>query len=214
MEDTLTMVPYLLQKDTWPQEGRHILAQHNEASICVYQAYRPAIARFAVDRQRFGGEFSYSRMSWVKPNFLWMMYRSGWATKEGQERILAIRIRRSFFDALLHSAVPSSPDPTRYASREAWQQALARSEVRLQWDPDHDPAGRPLRRRAIQLGLRGDMLRRFGERDLLSVVDITAFVAEQRQHLAGDLGALLVPEERVYRPSDGTAAAAVGIDVP
>src|SRR5262245_56200485 len=21
-------------------------------------------------------------MSWVKPNFLWMMYRSGWATKE------------------------------------------------------------------------------------------------------------------------------------
>ena len=214
MEDTLRTAPYVLQKDMWPQEGRHILAQHDEASIYVYQAYGSAIARFAVDHQRFGGEFSYSRMSWIKPNFLWMMYRSGWATKQGQEHILAIRIRRSLFDELLHSAVPSSPDPTRYASREGWQQALARSEVRLQWDPDHDPAGRPLRRRAIQLGLRGDALRRFGERDLLSVADITAFVTEQRLHLVGDLGALLVPEERVYQPSDGAAAAAVGIDVP
>ena len=135
------------------------------------------------------------------------MYRSGWATKDGQEHVLAIRVRRPFFDELLLSAVPSSPDPTRYASREAWQQALARSEVRLQWDPDHDPAGRPLRRRAIQLGLRGDVLRRFGEQDLLSVADITAFVAEQRQHLEDNLHALLVPEERVYRPSAGAAAA-------
>jgi hypothetical protein len=213
LEDTLKMVRYLVQKEIWPEEGRHILAQHDEVSIYVYQAYRPAIARFAVEHQRFGGEFSYSRMSWIKPNFLWMMYRSGWATKEGQQHILAIRIRRSFFDELLKAAVPSSLDPTRYASREAWQQALSRLEVRLQWDPDHDPAGRPLRRRAIQLGLRGDMLRRFGEQDLLSVADITAFVAEQRQHLADDLRGLLVPEECVYRPSAGAAAAAA-IAVP
>jgi hypothetical protein len=28
-------------------------------------------------------------MDWSKPNFLWMMYRSGWATKERRERIVA-----------------------------------------------------------------------------------------------------------------------------
>jgi hypothetical protein len=29
--------------------------------------------------------------TWVKPSFLWMMYRSGWATTPGQERILPAR---------------------------------------------------------------------------------------------------------------------------
>ncbi|MFM7854759.1 MAG: DUF4291 family protein [Flammeovirgaceae bacterium] len=27
---------------------------------------------------------SLNRMTWMKPNFLWMMYRSGWATKHNQ----------------------------------------------------------------------------------------------------------------------------------
>ena len=39
----------------------------------------------------FGGDhFSLNRMSWVKPNFLWMMYRSGWGQKEGQVVVLAV----------------------------------------------------------------------------------------------------------------------------
>ena len=59
----------------WPEEGRHILAQYDQESIIVYQAYRPAIGQFAAERQYFGGEFSLNRMSWIKPNFLWMMYR-------------------------------------------------------------------------------------------------------------------------------------------
>ena len=31
-------------------------------------------------------------MSWIKTSFLWMMHRSGWGTKENQERILQINI--------------------------------------------------------------------------------------------------------------------------
>ena len=85
---------YVDQARGWPQSGRHILAQFDADSIYVYQAYRPSIARFAVEHQKFGGEFSLNRMSWIKPNFLWMMYRAGWATKEGQEHILAVRLRR------------------------------------------------------------------------------------------------------------------------
>ncbi|MGN6153742.1 MAG: DUF4291 domain-containing protein [Lysobacteraceae bacterium] len=189
---------YTGQQQHWPTTGRHVLAQYDDAGIVVYQAYRPAIADFAVEQQRFGGEFSYTRMSWIKPNFLWMMFRAGWATKAGQERILAVRLRRSFFDEVLRDAVPSSFDPAHHASHDEWKAAIETSDVRLQWDPDHDPLGGPLARRAVQLGLRGAMLRRYGEQDLLSVEDITPFVIEQRTHLRDGFCDLVVPRERVY----------------
>ena len=193
----------------WPASGRHILAQFDDDSIIVYQAYRPAIAEYAVAHQRFGGEFSYARMSWIKPNFLWMMYRCGWAGKEGQERVRALRLPRSFFDTLLLQAVVSAYDARRHASREDWQAAVANSDVRLQWDPDHDPAGRPLQRRALQLGLRGNALRQFG---LLSVEDITAQVLQQRRNLE-EPARLQVPAERIYTPP-AEATAAIDLDPP
>jgi hypothetical protein len=203
---------YLQQSADWPEEGKHILAQFDAHSIYVYQAYRPAIARYAVEHQRFGGEFSFSRMSWIKPNFLWMMFRSGWATKEGQERILAVRLKRPFFDELLRTAVPSGFDPHRFATREEWSAAVETSECRLQWDPDHDPAGKPLARRAVQLGLRGALLRRYGGQELISIEDITPFVVEQRPYAAGDLAPLQTPAERVYVPGDPATAIAAGIE--
>jgi len=195
----------------WPQSGRHVLAQFDADTVHVYQAFRPAIARFAVEHQKFGGEFSFNRMSWIKPNFLWMMYRSGWATKEGQEHVLAIRLNRKFFDELLRTAVPSTYQPQQFANPQDWQSAVAASVVRLQWDPDHDPLGRPLARRAIQLGLRGEALRRYGH-ELVSVEDMTSFVAEQRLLLHEGFAGLQVPEERIYYPNDPQAAAAAGID--
>jgi hypothetical protein len=39
-----------------------------------------------------------------------MMYRSGWATKAGQECILAVRLKRAFFNEILREAVPSTYD--------------------------------------------------------------------------------------------------------
>ncbi|HXJ58413.1 MAG TPA: DUF4291 domain-containing protein [Verrucomicrobiae bacterium] len=202
---------YLDQVLDWPQSGRHILAQFDTDSIYVYQAYRPSIARFAVEHQQFGGDFSFSRMSWIKPNFLWMMYRAGWATKEGQEHILVVRLRRTFFDELLRLVVPSGFDSRRFATPEEWQAAVASSDVRCQWDPDHDPSGQPVERRAVQLGLRGVALRRYGQQELISVEDITPFVAEQRQHLNDGFVELHTPEERVYYPGDHEAAITVRI---
>src|SRR2546426_7893609 len=97
---------YLTQSKRWPASGRHILAQFDAETVLVYQAYRPAIGRFAAQQQRFGGEFGLNRMSWVKPNFLWMMYRSGWGTKEGQEVTLAVRLWRG---GLGHNPPPAGP---------------------------------------------------------------------------------------------------------
>src|SRR5271154_1939433 len=116
---------YATQVVRWPTTGRQILAQFNDESVVVYQAYRPAIGRFAADHQRFGGEFSFNRMSWIKPNFLWMMYRSGWGAKEGQEVTLALRLRRTGFDEILEGAVHSSYLPEVYSSPEEWKLRLA-----------------------------------------------------------------------------------------
>lgn len=160
---------YQDQKARWPASGRHILAQYDDENIIVYQAYRPSIGRYAAEQQVFGGDFSFSRMSWIKPNFLWMMYRSGWGTKEGQEVVLAVTLPRTLFDEILAAAVPSTFTSALYPDQESWKKAVEGSNVRLQWDPDHSPTGGPLERRAIQLGLRGDMLRRYGRDDVVSI---------------------------------------------
>ena len=200
---SLPLATYLDQSHAWPAEGRHILAQYDEQSVVVYQAYSPAIGWFAAEHGYFGGDFRYTRMSWIKPNFLWMMYRSAWGTKPGQEVTLAVRLRRDFFDRLLAQAVPSGFDPGLYPDAGAWRVAVATSDVRLQWDPDHDPSGAPLARRALQLGLRGAALEEYGRAALLGVEDISAFVAGQRQHaLSGAYAELLTPRERVYLPRD------------
>lgn len=208
----LPTAPYLEQRRTWPASGRHILAHYDDHSVIVYQAYRPSIGQYAVEHQRFGGEFSYTRMSWVKPNFLWMMYRSGWGSKADQEVTLGLRLRRTFFDALLAQAVQSTYCEEHHPGREAWRQALAASAVRLQWDPDHTPSGAPLERRAIQLGLRGDVLDAFGTRELLEVIDLTDFVAEQRPFVAArDYAHLRTPVERVYLPADPEIGKRLGL---
>ena len=208
----LVTEPYPEQVKVWPKQGRHVLAQYDDNTVIVYQAYRPAIGRYAAEHGAFGGDFSYARMSWVKPNFLWMMYRSGWGTKPDQEITLALRLRRSYFDALLAQAVPSSWDRELYPTRDEWSRAIARSDVRLQWDPDHHPSGAKLERRAIQLGLRGEVLEAYGRRELLEVIDLTGFVAEQRSRLeAGGVEALLIPRERVYVPTDTAVAVRLGL---
>ncbi|MEK7779904.1 MAG: DUF4291 domain-containing protein [Verrucomicrobiota bacterium] len=205
--------PYLEQLQLWPKTGQHILAQFDADTVVVYQAYRPAIGKHAAQHQHFGGEFSLNRMSWIKPNFLWMMYRSGWGTKEGQEITLAVRLRRTGFEEILRLAVHSSYLPEVYGSPERWRTRLAESPVRLQWDPDHDPRGGKQERRAIQLGLAGDVLRSYAQDWIVAIEDISGFVAEQRDHAqANGFAKLVTPREDVYLVSTPEVAARVGID--
>lgn len=207
----LSTESYLDQVDRWPSSGRHILAQFDAESIVVYQAYRPAIGHFAARHGWFGGDFSMGRMSWIKPNFLWMMYRCGWASKPDQEVVLAVRLRRTAFDEILGRAVQSTFTPEVYESHTAWKAALTRSDVRLQWDPDHGPSGEPLNRRAIQLGLRGEVLAQYAREWLLGVEDVTDFVREQRTRARAPYGLLVTPSEDVYPVADPIVAARLGI---
>ncbi|MEZ6036452.1 MAG: DUF4291 domain-containing protein [Planctomycetota bacterium] len=204
--------PYLAQRARWPAEGRVVLAQADATSVIVYQAYRPAVGHFAAQHGWFGGEFSLNRMTWIKPNFLWMMYRSSWGTAHNQEVVLAVRMRREAFDHVLATAVHSQFDAERYDSQEHWQKRVAGSDVRLQWDPDHAPGGAPQARRAVQLGMRGAAARSYSRDWLLGIEDISPFVAEQRAHVAaGALDRLVTPREEPY-PIAAETARHLGID--
>lgn len=45
------------------------------------------VCKIAVKHQKFVSPFKVDRLTWIKPSFLWMMYRCGWVQKEGQELI-------------------------------------------------------------------------------------------------------------------------------
>ncbi len=210
----LATQPYLEQVMRWPREGRHILAQYDESSIVVYQAYRPSIGYFAAQHGFFGGEFSLNRMSWIKTNFLWMMYRCGWASKPGQEVVLAVHLKRSAFDAILADAVHSSYVEEVYGSYQAWRQALEESAVRLQWDPDHHPSGAKVERRAIQLGLRDEFLEGYANAWIDRLEDITPFVRKQASFVAErNYKQLMMPREMVYPVSEPSVHTKLGLDL-
>ncbi|SHE52608.1 DUF4291 domain-containing protein [Chryseobacterium vrystaatense] len=193
----LKLKKYKEQLQDWPQKGHHIMAQYDDEKIIAYQSYRKQIGEFAVKNQYFGGAFSLERMTWIKPDFFWMMYRNGWGTKEDQEYVLAIHLKMDAFKKYLENAVYSSYKDNLGISQKEWQDQVKESSVRLQWDPDHDPFGNKLERRAIQIGLRNEFAHTFAHEDILLIENISDFVKEQYQFvLNDDLDNLIIPEEK------------------
>lgn len=152
---------------------RQILAQFDEGGIFVYQAFKPAIADRALRLGTFGKGFSLERMTWIKPSYKWMLYRSGYATKHGQERILKIQLSHAGFQTILAQAIPASYNRDLFATKLDWERALKLSEVRYQWDPDRNLRLERLERRAIQLGIRGGTVRSYVRDWILGIEDVT-----------------------------------------
>lgn len=178
---------------------KRINAVYNDETIRIYQAFNKRIADEAVKLGTFGNSFKKERMTWIKPSFLWMMYRSGWAEKENQERILAIDIKREGFDEILRNAVMSSYSKNMNISYEEWKKQIAVSEVRCQFDPDRDIYGNPQSVRAIQLGLRGKMVDRYINEWIVSITDITKNVRYLKSlRDSGNLLPELLPVEKEY----------------
>lgn len=190
---------YTEQLKRLPHDGKQIIGQLHNNTMIVYQAFNSGIADYAVQHQKFGGpHYSFTRMSWIKPGFLWMMYRAGWANKEHQQKILAITLPIEKFKLILEQATISSCSGEIYNSHDAWKEELERTEVRLQWDPDHDPHGTKQVRKAIQLGLKGTILKQFCTEWILKIEDITDFVKQEYEKVkAKDLETLQVPYEEI-----------------
>ena len=179
-------------------DGKQIVTGYQtENDIIVYQAYNPQIAAYAIEHQKFGGSnYSFNRMTWIKPNFLWMMYRCGWASKPNQERVLAISISKDFFIKLLREGQVTSMKQAHYKEESIWRKFLNTSEVRIQWDPHHRPDESKLERKAIQIGIKGGLQKEFGTKQINFIKDITHFVKEQKMYIdRGDYPYLKIPIE-------------------
>lgn len=154
--------------------AHEIRADFDARTIVVYQAYSPAIAEPALKARRFVPPFSRGRMTWIKPSFLWLMERSNWARKPGQERILAVRITRAGWEDALSQAVLTAHVPGVYRDPDDWQQQFERAPVHVQWDPERSLRGADLGIGSIQVGLSRHVIDRFVDEWTVDISDETA----------------------------------------
>jgi hypothetical protein len=134
--------------------------------VYVYQAFNAAIADWAVEHQKFGGpDFNPRRMTWVKPSFAWVLYRSGYAQKHNQTRILKVKLSHENVAKLLNVCM--------------CKEGGGGTKGRVQWDPARDLLAsdgkkpRKLQReRAIQIGFSADVSELY-VRSVISIEDIT-----------------------------------------
>ncbi|MFJ8600850.1 DUF4291 domain-containing protein [Streptomyces shenzhenensis] len=184
-------------------------ALHTDSTITVYQAYAPQIGLLAARQGRFPSAWQRDRMTWIKPSFLWMMYRCGWGAKEGQETVLAVEISREGFEWALEHACLSHYEHGLHADRATWKRQLKRAPARVQWDPERDLHLQPLPHRSLQLGLGGEAARLYADEWIVSVTDITPLARTIHAHVqAGDLDTArqLLPRERPYPVHHGMPA--------
>lgn len=179
----------MLRRMSEPQ--RRIRAQYDARTIVVYQAYAPAVAGPAVRAQRFVAPFSFQRMTWIKPSFCWLMHRSNWARKPGQERVLAVRMTRAGWEEALSRAVLTTADP----------RAVNEAAVHVQWDPERSLRGAALNHYSIQVGVGRGLVRTFAEEWVVAITDVTPQVRTIAGLLQGGQAAKaqrLLPPERHY----------------
>ena len=140
-------------------------------------------------------------MTWIKPSFAWVLYRSGYAHKHHQERILKIKLPHDAVAALL--------------SKCACRHGGGGTKGRVQWDPARDVLTseekgkvprRMLRERAIQIGLSRELSERFVA-SIIAVHDVTELAhrvgaAHKAKDVAAAMAELspLLPHERAYLP--------------
>lgn len=183
---------------------KQIRAFQTENTIRVYQAYNPALTQHAVKHGFINNPFfKESRMTWIKPSYLWMMYRCGWGYKDdGQKSILAIDISKQGFDwALEHSCTSHKAE---HMNNATWQEFKDKHPVRIQWDPERNLYLNPLDYRAIQIGLTSIAVQHYIQDWIVNITDIT----QEAQHvhqlvLDGKLNeaTTLLPKGTLYLPN-------------
>ncbi|WP_460071785.1 DUF4291 domain-containing protein [Streptomyces sp. YKOK-I1] len=168
-----------------------VRADYDADTIVVYQAYAPALADATLRAGRFVAPFSFHRMTWIKPSFLWLMHRSNWARKPGQERVLAVRMTRQGWEEALSQAVLTTADPA----------AVAQAAVHVQWDPERSLRGAALNHYSIQVGIGRGLIRAFTDDWIVGLTDLTPQVRKAAALAQGGQAAQarrLLPAERVY----------------
>jgi len=182
---------------------RQIYAHYDDEGVTVYQAFAPHIVANALEKGTFGAGFNMDRMTWIKPSFAWMLYRSGYATKTRQEAILKIKLSHEGFLAILNESVETTYNPRVYASEDEWRLTLRKSKVRHQWDPERNLKLGKIDRRAIQLGIRGWVVHKYVNEWIIGLEEVTDLAHEIHEVAKNKRSNFPpVPDERVYPVSD------------
>ncbi len=185
---------------TKPPE-KQIRAFYTPEFIRVYQAYGDAIVKDIEKNGTFSPpSFSLTRMTWIKPSFCWMMYRSGWGYKDAkQNNILAIDITHEGFLWCLQHAMLSKQHPN--LSAEEFAKLKEHSPVVIQWDPERDIQLNKLDYRSIQIGIKNEAVEKYVNEWIVNITNITS----ECQHIKAlvdkgeiERAKLLLPDEQIY----------------
>lgn len=178
---------------------RKIYANYDEEGVFVYQAFKPAIVKTAVELGTFGKGFGLERITWIKPSFAWILRRSEYATKHRMESIAKIKISHVSWLEILSQSICTHFEEWKGITEDEWQFALKRSDVIHQWDPERGLNGIRLARQAIQVGIRGEVIKKYVKQYILSVEDVTPLAREIGDSVkAKKEYQPIVPEERPY----------------
>lgn len=182
-----------------------IRADYDRDTIVVYQAYCEEIGKPASKNKRFSPPFSFTRMTWIKPSFLWMMERCGYGQKSGQECILAIRIKRSAWEYALSQAVLTHPTERVYTNGEEWKELIDKATVNVQWDPERSIRGGKLDYRSIQVGISRHLIEEYNNDWIVDIQDYTPLVNkinDLRKKGEYEKAKALLPKEKAYPVSE------------
>ncbi len=180
---------------------QEIRAYYDKETITVYQAYHKNIALTAIKNNRFEKPFSFNRMTWIKPSYLWLMERSNWANKANQEYIVGIKIKRESWEKALSLGVLTHPDNEIYSSGLDWEEQFKYAQVHIQWDPERTLKGGKLPERSIQVGISRQLIEEFNSEWIVAINDLTPLTKKiQQLRKSGKYkeAKRLLPKESVY----------------
>lgn len=178
-----------------------IRADYNRDTIVIYQAYNETIAKSAIMNQKFSAPFSFNRMTWIKPSFLWMMERSNYGQKSGQECTLAIHLKRGAWEKALNKATLTSPENRVYPNPGIWEKDFKNADVYVQWDPERNIKGNKLEYRSVQVGISRYLIEEFNKEWIVKIEDYTPLVRKILNFTKSgdyDKAKKLLPNEKVY----------------
>ena len=184
---------------------QEIRADYDRETITVYQAYDKSIAIPAIKNNRFEKPFSFNRMTWIKPSYLWLMERSNWGTKSNQEYILGIKIKRTRWEKALSLGVLTDPDKTIYKSGTLWDKEFQNAKVHIQWDPERTFKGAKMQIRSIQVGVGRDLIQEYNEEWIEEITDLTPLTRKIRLLLKQGKykeAKRILPKEKTYDVPD------------
>ncbi|BDD03805.1 DUF4291 domain-containing protein [Aureibacter tunicatorum] len=180
---------------------QEIRADYDNKTITVYQAYNKNIALPAIKNNRFEKPFSFNRMTWIKPSYLWLMERSNWANKSNQEYILGIKIKRECWEKALAMGILTHPDKDIYSSGIDWEKMFDQAKVHIQWDPERTLKGGKLQERSIQVGISRFLIEEYNDNWIEEIVDMTPLtkkIYQLRKQGKYTEAKRLLPKERIY----------------